>query len=440
MGVGAPIPEAVQEIVARYGEDTTPGADSDAASGGVAEQTVPPVALAWLALLDLAVNPHLLRRHMKQRGAREDVIRAFLRFYVGRPKHSQSDRDKVDWLATYLFQAREERTKVPTGWPKTEVKELVQGFANPPLSVEAASLLTDLSSLLEEVRYFEKFVQFTDSRIIQRGRNLKDRFGPDFFHSDVLVAIINYNLVFGKKFYSLLQETVEEAREFASEIESGALDPRDLVHTDYRSTTDAFLHLGEFDRKRESRKRVKAATASTKSTSDLLRDSADQSGRWQRLKELGINPYVEAIALKQRREEITIRLKANPGVTALQGNLGTFQLSEWEAAAFRTSFPETEKSFRAEFANGITHAISILSLADDALESYNQKKDTEFLWKKYYDTLLFLLHEGRGHIERMADLAAETEKKGLSDKAKQLKQSAEKLENHLVAVAAVFSQ
>ena len=147
LGIGAPIPEAVQEIVARFADGNGAGAEYSAATAGATEQPVPPVALAWLALLDMAVDPHLLRRHMKQLGASEDVIRAFLRYYVGRPKHSDADRDKVDWLATYFFQAREERTKQLTGWPKAEVQNILQRFNQPQLSDDSVTLLAEFADL-----------------------------------------------------------------------------------------------------------------------------------------------------------------------------------------------------------------------------------------------------------------------------------------------------
>ena len=429
LGIEVPVPEAVREMVERFGGAFAADANSGAVAGGAAAQPVPPLALAWLALLDLGVGPHLLRLHMKRLGAEENVIRAILRFYVDRPRHSEIDRDKVDWLATYLFRAREERTNVPTGWPKAEVQDILQGFDFPPLSGEAAGLLAELCALLEDVRYFEKFVQITDSRVIQRGRDLKNRFGQEFFHPEVLVAIINYNLVFGKKFHALLQQTVDDVREFVSELGTGPRDAHELVHTDYRSTSDAFRDLGELDRKRQSETRAAAPGG-----------SPDSSSRWQRLKELGVNVQKEADAVKLRREEIAVRFKANPSLGAIPGNFGSLQLSEWEEAAFRTSYPESEKSFRVDFAVGITHAIAILSSADDELHAYDQKKGTEFLWKKHYDALLFLLQEGREHVGRITLLAEATEKKGLSEKARQLKQSAEKLGNRLAAVAAVFSR
>ena len=105
------IPEVVKDVLVR--------------KDGGAEMPISDPLLRWLGLLDLAVNPDLLRKHMKDQGeVDEATIRAFLRFLVFRQPHSQSDRDKVDWLVTYLFQAREERTKQPTGWPRTEVQDL----------------------------------------------------------------------------------------------------------------------------------------------------------------------------------------------------------------------------------------------------------------------------------------------------------------------------
>lgn len=100
----APVPEAVKQALVQ----------------GAADRPAPGDVLPWVGLLDLAVNPHLLRRQMKQNGADDAAVRALLRFLVAKKSHSQTDRDKVDWLGTFFFQAREERTKQPTGWPKTQ--------------------------------------------------------------------------------------------------------------------------------------------------------------------------------------------------------------------------------------------------------------------------------------------------------------------------------
>lgn len=425
----APVPEAVKQVLVQ----------------GAADRPVPDDVLPWVALLDLAVNPHLLRRQMKQNGADEATIRALLRFLVGKTSHSQSDRDKVDWLATFFFQAREERTKQPTGWPKNMVQEILSGFQFPAISGEAEELLSEVSSLLEEIRYFEKFVQITDSRIIQRGRDLKNRFGDEFFHPDVLAATINYNLVFGKKFHALLQETMQKVRVFASQIESGPRDEKELLHEDYRSTGDALQHLGELGRKHASEKAASRQPGAA-SASPAVRRAPERSPSGggveseEKLKDLGIDVEAEKLAVKKRIEELAVRIKANPAMNLVPCALGPVALSEWELNAFRTGYPESEQSFRAEFTRALTKAIAIVSLIHDELPAYDEKKATEYLWKKHYDTLLYLLQEGRCHKENVTNLSAATEKKGLIDKAKQLLQTAQKLEAALGKLAGIFQE
>lgn len=414
---------------------------------GKPDATVPDVAVAWLLLLDLAVNPHLLRRQMKESGAHEATVQALLRFIVGKKTHSQADRDKVDWLATFFFQAREQRTKQPTGWPKALVQEILKGFQFPSLSGAAEDLLSEVSSLLEEVRYFDKFAQITESRIIQRGRELKERFGEELFHPEVLAATINYNLIFGKKFHALLQQTMEKVREFAHSESSGA--GKGVMHDDYRATGDAMQHLSDLGRQQEPAKSVPAETAfssfaaqppAVAASSQGAANSADAGNAERRLEELGISVDMEALNLRRRADELGVRLRANPGLTTLPGSATSLPLTDWEAVAFRSSYPESEQTFRADFARGIVRAIAIVSLINDEMPAYQAKKGTEYLWKKHYDTLLYLLQEGRSQKDRLLSLSDASEKKGLIDKAKQLLQTAQKLEAALGRAATIFEE
>ena len=132
-------------------------------------------------------------------------------------------------------------------------------------------------------------------------------------------------------------------------------------------------------------------------------------------------------------------VKAHPGMSSLPGAWASLPLQEWESNSFRTDYAESEQSFRGEFARQVCHAIAILSLIDEELPAYHEKKKgTEFVWKKHYDTLLYLFQEGRTHKERLTRLAADCEGKGLIGKAKQLLQTAEKLETGLGKAAAIF--
>ena len=164
LGHPAPLPEQVQEVLNK--------ADSTSSSQPVSEP-----AQQWLRLLDVAVQPQPLRSYLKEHDVGEPALQAMIRFLVAKKSHSQADRDKVDWLVTHLFNVREEQSKNLTGWVKSAMEDILQGIDFPPLSTDAQASMAEIPALLDEVRYFESFSQITDSRIIQRGRELKNQFG-----------------------------------------------------------------------------------------------------------------------------------------------------------------------------------------------------------------------------------------------------------------------
>ena len=398
-------------------DDCVTQSESSTASEPVAESL-----RQWLALLDLAVNPHALRNYVIEQRVEEPAIESLLRFLVSKRPHSQADRDKVDWLVTHLFKMREERTRQPTGWPKTAVMEILQGFEFESLTRFAEDSLMEMPSLLDEMKYFERFSQITDSRIIERGRDLKNQFGEEFFHPDVLAAIVNYNLLFGKKFHGLFQDTMRKVHEFAqARPDESPPDAQELLESDYRMTTDAFRQLGDLGRK-------EAASADPVKTLPVE----------QQLRRLGIDPSQEALNLRKRIEELSQRLRTNPGITSIPNPFTALPLHEWETAAFRTQYAETEQTFRADFTRSIRHAIAITSRIYEEIPLYQEKRNSEYLWKKHYDSLVYLLYEGREHKDSLLRLSTISQQRGLQEKAKQLQKTAEKLDSSLSKVATLF--
>lgn len=423
LGHPVPLPQEVRQALDQR----------DAAS---AEQAVAKAAAEWLGLLNLAVTPHLLRNYISERGAEDSALRALIRFLVSKKSHSQEDRDKVDWLATYLFKKREEKKGRHTSWPKSDVQEILEGFEFPELIPDAEERLMEIPALLDEVNGFEHFSQITDSRIIQRARDLKNQFGDEFFRPDVLAALVNYNLLFGMKFHALLQETMRKVREFAqSRPESCPPDTDEFLQTDYRLTGEALRHLGEMGRK-EVLGATPAATPGNLPGQVLAPEQARTPE--QQLKQLGISVEEEALYLRQRMEELAMRLRSNLSLTSIANPLAPLMLAEWEATALRTPYLESEQNFRANFARGISRAIAIICRIYEEIPPYLEKRGTEYLWKRHYDSLVYLLYEGRGHKENLLQLAEASQQRGLREKSKQLLATAQKLDTSLAKVAELF--
>ena len=381
----------------------------------------------WLELQNLAVSPHMLRRYITDSRVEEPAIRALIRFLVAKNPHSQDDRNKVDWLATHLVRVRQERRQQPIGWPRTEVDEILQGMELPALTAHTEDLLTELPSLLDEVKYLERFSQITDSRIIERARDLKDELGEEFFHPDVLTAIVNYNLTFGRKFQQLLQETVQKIREFLqAQPESLSPNTQELLESDYRTTTGAFQHLSALGQKPEPEKRAEETLVTP-----LQHTEKELIG-------LGIDPGRQGERLRNRVREIALRVMSNPRLTFIPTPLGSLRLEEWESTALQADYPVEEESFRAAFARSVSAAIGVMMRIDEELPPYHETRGHEAVWKQHHDALVYLLYEGRLLNAVLTGLSADSQKRGLPDKSKQLHATAEKLEASLSKLTTIF--
>jgi len=419
LGHSIPRPLAAQEAIARQ--------DSASSAQPAAEPCV-----QWLGLLDLAISPHKLRGYVTTEDPEEPTLTALIRFLVFKKAHSQIDRDKVDWLLTHLFKKREEQRKLPTGWAKLEIQQILAGVEFPPLPSQAQEQLMDVPALLDEIRYFTSFHQITDARAVERGRSMKSQFGEQFFHPDVLAAIVNYNLLLGKKFYALIQEISEKVHEFAKSAPGGkAPDTKALLENDYRASADAFRDLGELDRK-------EPAPAAAPRPAAAAPAAAPASPLEQQLKQLGVDPAQETLHLRNRIKELSMRFRSNLQTATVPNSVAPLHLQEWEAGALRSQYPDTEQTFRAEFARDVSHAIAIISRIYEEIPMYFEKKGTEFLWKKHYDALVFLLYEGRNQREALLKLSAVSQQRGLREKAKQLQVTAEKLDAAVEKAAGVF--
>ncbi|MBI4465229.1 MAG: hypothetical protein HY647_11040, partial [Acidobacteria bacterium] len=328
-----PIPPEVEEVLSQSG--------GPAASEPVAETVQP-----WLDLLDLAMNPHRLRRYAQENGLDEPTIRALLRFLVGKKIHSPADREKVDWLATHLLKLREQQTQEPAGWAKAELQQILQGIPLPSLRHQGQTLLAELPTLLDDIRDQTTISGVLESHLLQRGRVLKSQFEEEFFHPSVLAAIINYNLVAGKKFHELLEQTLQVVRQQeASAPQTTLFDPHELLWGDYRSTSEGLRYLSEL---------------AVPQRAEGVSTAPAQPGFLEaQLERLGVDCQRQAAALRKWTRELTKHLKADPGITSLRVCGTSFPLDKGEVFAFRSLAGEVEPTLKGEFARSICHAVAI---------------------------------------------------------------------------------
>ena len=409
-----PVPEAVKAIL------ETQDAEAEL-------QPLTETAVAWVDLTGAAISPLMLRRYGQEEGIDQDTTSALLRFWSSRRKRSVEELDKVDWLFTNFFRVREEENQEPVGWVKGELQNLLKGIPFPKLGHEAQSFLGDLPPLLDDVRYLNSFSQIADSRILERGRDLKAEISEDFCNPAALAAIINYNLVLGNKFSELLDRAMMHAREGNSA--NTVHDLQEALKNDYRSNGSAIYQIADLTRKEVPGKA--AVQAVSDSDADPLLD--------QQLDRLGIDKDRELSKLRGRIRELAKKMMEDAHVRSIRICGSPLSLEKWEAESLRVLTGRREENLQGVFARNVARAIAFLVRIYEELYAYETKKGAGNMeWMKHHASLFYLLYEGRSHEATLTQVALLHQKGGFPELAQQLQSTADKLNANLGRLKDLF--
>src|SRR3954454_16590620 len=334
----------------------------------------------WLRLLDMAIAPPMVRDGLRD-STSTDTAEALLRYFCRKGTGSDSDRDKSDFVITFLYRTtvppqRQVRPEMNVDEPsefEEEVYTLLGDQEVVQLPEEHRQLVREFPFVRDEVDEMRTFDELMDSGIIQRVREIKQRFGKSFYHPRVLATIAEYNVYFGQRFDELFKQTAQHIKQFAATVQQqgGSIMSRvdgdvtvkhltemkenEVLNAEYGSAQDHFRKISKF--KKAVDVRTKAAsrptfqpaeqhTAARAAAAPALAASVpvDQVPS-------AINPAVEIGKLHSMEDSIrNFVLAADPKsaniVPLKNGNLA---LTSAEVEAFRSDYGN-EKSFRADYA------------------------------------------------------------------------------------------
>jgi hypothetical protein len=193
---------------------------------------------AWLRLLDMAITAPMMRDALKQQDLPGETAEPLYRYYVFKSSPLDADRDKTDFLSTYLLRhpgpSATRPPAVPGGhsgetysyiYSQKQAQEFekeiqkVLGVPVSPLPTEQQQLLREFQYLHQESDEFRHFDQLMDSGILQRVRELKSHFGTAFYHPQVLACSAVYNVFFGKRFDDLFHDATNQIKAFAAKVQ-----------------------------------------------------------------------------------------------------------------------------------------------------------------------------------------------------------------------------
>jgi hypothetical protein len=416
----------------------------------------------WLALLDLAVAPVMVRDGLRDTVQNESAD-ALLRYCRRKASALESDRDKADFVVTYLFRLsglplrslEEWETEVPSAFEQQLYKVLGMEEVE-PLPQDCRNLVLEFPFIRQEVEGIRHFDNLMDSGVMQRVREIKQRFGTWFYHPRVLATIAEYNVFMGDRFDELFRDATRSIKQFATcaQEAGGSIMARvegdvtvqqlaevqeeKILGAEYGKAQEHLRTISKFKKAVDRRTGIKPVPAATvpPSAPGGIAPLARGASPYRPLTPADHNADRRA-GENYRAMVETIRnfILATPGKSASVFPLrsGNLALSPIEVEAFRSDF-RGEKSFRGDFTRAITEAVAVQACMIGELDEFRRRQESAYLWKPYADALSFLVQTATQLQQNCAAILQVAKARGLADKVDGLSATLQRLRAQSEAV------
>jgi hypothetical protein len=431
----------------------------------------------WMKLLDMAITPAMVRATLTE-NIDQDLAEALLRYYSHKKSHSDFDRDKTDFVATFLYR----HPRVPGQWdlkgyaldgvapvPPFEIAaiEVIGEEDLPDLSTAHDRLLNEFEHMREEVEGFRNFEEITDSRIVQRARQLKAELEECFYHPRSLAVIASYNAHFGKRFDELFKAATSHIKSYAIKSQqAGAsisarivgdvtvkhladVEDSKIMKAEYRNAQEQFRHVANLKKAVDTKlkpdsqpvyagaqtpepiptPKIEIATPPAARVVVNEPSLSAQMAAPSAVSSPKINESIELNKLKSVEESIRAFVRvANPKFRQIVPmKFGNFTLSAAEADAYCADYI-METSFRGDNARSLVRTVSVVARISTEIEELKQKQNSLHLWKAHGESIKYLMAEGRTVMTEGTRVMTLAQQRGLTEKANALTDSMRRLQ------------
>lgn len=430
----------------------------------------------WLNLLDMAIAAPMVRDALNE-SKDTQIPESLLRYYIFKNLHTALDRDKADFVSTYLYRnPKPESGRQPARDPtslhrpiteqgaefEVEINRVLGGFESLPLAEAYVTLLRELDFVQEEVADTDHFDQLMDSGIVERVRGIKESLGSVFYHPKSLATVAAYNNFFGARFDELFRRAAQQIKSFAAKVqeEGGSIMSRvdgdvivkhlteveesQIMQQEYGDAKEHFRQVSKMKKAVDSRRTGRGTGPA--SPPSMVPSMSRPSPKPKEPKPLPLESlaeppeFVVGNAIEDAKTRSAVEVIRN-FVRAAQSNWnvvpirdGNLILSPAEVDAFRSEM-SNEKSFRGDYANLMMQTVAILSRMTTELSDYLAKQDSAYLWKPHADALTYLIAAAGRVFSVSTRILSTAEQRGLNDKAKAMTASLDKLRAQTSLVA-----
>ena len=185
----------------------------------------------WLDAMDQRVMAHQLRHllQMTTLNASETGLRALIRRHLRKPKKSNPDRDKIDFLLVQYFAlcapAKIYHKQIELG-DVAQVMQSVLGDTDPtPLDWCAP-----LEKMITALRGFRSLREILKTSFIEEGRKVKEGAGGMFYDTAALLAFIRFNFLLRRTLIELMHADLIAIRGGLEQLQTAGVRTIDCHH------------------------------------------------------------------------------------------------------------------------------------------------------------------------------------------------------------------
>jgi len=411
------------------------------------EQTESAIATLqrWLDLLDMAINPPMVRDALKD-ATTDETAESLLRYYILKGSAKENDLDKTDFVSTFLYRrmAGAKRHEDHSADFAKRLESTLAGIPVPELPKERAQLVAEFEFIRQEVEDIRHFDKLMDSGISQRVREIKLSLQQSFYHPRALATISAYNAFFGARFDELFHQAAQHIKAFAANAQQQGASIMSKVDEDvtfqHLEQVDAEVLNVEYGRAQEQFRKFSRFKKAVDKKMPAVRTAVVGGGGVAAAPApvMMVNDVEEGRmrALTESIRNFT-RASDSKGGAVVPLPHGNCSLTAPEAEAFRADFLQ-EKSFRADYARSMQRAVCLTNRMIVEIRDYTAKRGSEYLWKPHADALAYLLALANRETESAGALIGLAQQRGLTDKITAMKATIDKLRVQCQATAATL--
>ncbi len=178
----------------------------------------------WLDSMDQQVMVHQLRHllQMTTLNASETGLRALIQRHLRKPKKSNVDRDKIDFLLVQYFALCAPAKIYHKQIEPVDVAQVMQPVLG-DVDPDPLAWCAPLEQMIEALRGFRSLREILKTNFIEQGRKVKEMAGGMFYDPAALVAFIRFNFLLRRTLIELMHADLIAIRAGLAQMQSAGV-------------------------------------------------------------------------------------------------------------------------------------------------------------------------------------------------------------------------